>query len=352
MRFSRALCFAVGPSARHLVGSGKVSVVGIPIDLGGNRRGVDMGPSAFHVAGLNDKVRELGYQVEDLGSVYVPTVENVGKAPLPKSRYQKEIASVCTDVAKQVFGAMQRGHFPLSLGGDHSAAIGCVSGTSAFLASRGERIGMIWVDAHTDMNTPDTSPSGNIHGMPMACLLGHGPKELTHILRSEGSLPHLSAENCAFIGIRDVDETELALVHSSGVTVFTMEEVDLLGAREVMRRALLVATRGTAGFHFSFDMDGVDPEVRVFWCVFLLLMSKKVAPGVGTPVTGGLSYREAHLLCEMAASSQRMLAMDVMETNPALDVANKTGSFGVELQNKKKKSMGTCFSDIWWGQKG
>ncbi len=211
---------------------------------------------------------------------------------------------------------MERGRFPICLGGDHSAAIGSVSGTAAHCAAHGERVGMVWVDAHTDMNTPETTPSGNIHGMPMACLLGHGPRELTHILRPEGAPPHLSAETCAFIGIRDVDETELALVHASGVTVFTMEDVDLLGAREVMRRALLVANRGTRGFHFSFDMDGVDPEV---------------APGVGTPVKGGLSYREAHLLCEMAASSQRMLAMDVMETNPALDMANKTGSFGVEL---------------------
>ncbi len=210
-------------------------------------------------------MRALGYDVEDLGAVTVPSVEQVGDAPLPRARYLHEIAGVCGDVAAQVCGAMQRGRFPLSLGGDHSAAIGCVSGTAAFLARhKQQRIGMIWVDAHTDMNTPDTSPSGNIHGMPMACLLGHGPRQLTHILRDDGAPPHLAPENCAFIGIRDVDETELALVHSSGVTVFTMEEVDLLGAREVMRRALLVATRGTAGFHFSFDMDGVDPEVLSF----------------------------------------------------------------------------------------
>ena len=275
-----------------------------------------MGPSAMRVADLDAQIRSLGYDVEDLGNVSVPAQHSIGEAPLPKSRYQREIAAVCVDVAQRVREVMERDRFPICLGGDHSAAIGSVSGTAAFCAARKERIGMVWVDAHTDMNTPETSPSGNIHGMPMACLLGHGARELTHILRPEGSAPHLSAENCAFIGIRDVDETELALVHSSGVTVFTMEDVDLLGAREVMRRALLVANRGTMGFHFSFDMDGVDPEV---------------APGVGTPVKGGLSYREAHLLCEMAASSQRMLAMDVMETNPALDFANKTGSFGVEL---------------------
>ncbi len=294
-----------------------MSVLGVPIDLGGNHRGVDMGPSAFHVAGLNPLIRGLGYEVEDLGNVTVPTQQSIGDAVLPKARYQAQIASVCEDVARRVKGAMERGHFPICLGGDHSAAIGSVSGASAYCAEQqGQRMGMIWVDAHTDMNTPETSPSGNIHGMPMACLMGYGPRALTHILRGEGAPPHLSAENCAFIGIRDVDETEQALVHSSGVTVFTMEDVDLLGAREVMRRALLVATRGTKGFHFSFDMDGVDPEV---------------APGVGTPVRGGLSYREAHLLCELAASSQKMLAMDVMETNPALDHANKTGEFGVEL---------------------
>jgi arginase len=262
MRFSRGFAHV---TARNRVGNGKVSVLGVPIDLGGNHRGVDMGPSAFHVAGLNPQMRALGYEVEDLGNVHVPTVESVGAAPIAKSRYQKEIAEVCNDVAKRVYAAMEKGTFPISLGGDHSAAIGSVSGASAYLASRGERLGMIWVDAHTDMNTPETSPSGNIHGMPMACLLGHGPKELSNILRKEGAKPHLAAENCAFIGIRDVDETELALVHSSGVTVFTMEEVDLLGAREVMRRAILVATRGTAGFHFSFDMDGVDPEVFLFF---------------------------------------------------------------------------------------
>lgn len=304
---------------RIVVGKGHVSVLGVPIDLGGNHRGVDMGPSAIRVAGLNEGIKHLGYEVEDLGNVEVPSVQKIGPTTTPKCRYQDQIAQVCEVVAHQVKGALERGSFPISLGGDHSAALGTIAGSAAHFRERGESVGVVWVDAHTDMNTPETTPSGNVHGMPMACLLGYGAPQLLEVMR-KGGAPfkggHVKAENCAFIGIRDVDETELELVHKSGVTVFTMEDVDLLGAREVMRRSLEVANRGTAGFHFSFDMDGTDPEV---------------APGVGTPVAGGLSYREAHLLCELAASSGRMIAMDVMETNPALDLANRTGTFAVEL---------------------
>lgn len=303
-------------SRRVLVNKGSVSLLGVPMDLGGNHRGVDMGPSAFRVADVNARLRRLGYDVEDMGNVAVPSVEGLGPVENPKARFLKEIADVCVDVAQKVKSVCDRGRFPISLGGDHAAAIGTITGTSAHFRERGSDIGVIWVDAHTDMNTPDTTPSGNIHGMPMACVLGYGPHELNSILRGKGAPPHVKAENCAFIGIRDVDDTELDLVHSSGVTVFTMEDVDLLGIREVMRRALEVANRGTAGFHFSFDMDGVDPEA---------------APGVGTPVSGGLTAREAHLICELVYSSGRMIAMDVMETNPALDTCNRTATFGVDL---------------------
>ena len=316
MRASVASRYLLKELQRKHVSGGKVSVVGVPIDLGGNHRGVDMGPSSFHVAGLNKLMRDMGYDVEDLGNVSVPSVESISEQPNPHARYETQIAHVCQTLAEQVKGALDRGRFPITLGGDHSAAIGTISGSAAHYAEQQKKVGVIWVDAHTDMNTPETSPSGNIHGMPMACLLGHGPASLNSILRAKGTGAHVLPENCAFIGIRDVDKTEFDLVHSSGVTVFTMEDVDLLGAREVMKRALAVANQDTAGFHFSFDMDGVDPEV---------------APGVGTPVPGGLSYREAHLLCELASASDRMLAMDVMETNPALDLANKTGQFGVDL---------------------
>jgi arginase len=199
------------------------------------------------------------------------------------------------------------------LGGDHSAAIGSISGTAAFYAQRQERIGVIWVDAHTDMNTPESSPSGNIHGMPLACVLGHGPTSLTHLL---GFAPKVRPENTALIGIRSVDPTEKNLVKESGVHVFTMRDVDELGIRKVMERAVALACRDTAGFHFSFDMDGVDA---------------RVAPGVGTPVNGGLTYRESHLLAEMAHDSGRMLAMDMMEVDPVEDVKNVTAELGVGL---------------------
>lgn len=301
MRLSRVLCVYGRP--HPTTHAGGVSVLGIPIDLGGNHRGVDMGPLSVRVAGLNALVRGLGYDVEDLGNVFVPAADSLGPPPNPKARYEEQIAVVCQEVAEKVRDAMGRGRIPIALGGDHSAAVGTISGTASHFRARDDDLGVIWVDAHTDMNTPETTPSGNIHGMPMACLLGHGPKSLTSILAS-GGRPHLNPKQCVFIGIRDVDESELELVHRSGVTVFTMEDVDLLGAREVMRRALEIANRGTSGFHFSFDLDGVDPEV---------------APGVGTPVQGGLTFREAHMLCEMANASGRMVAMDVMETNPALD---------------------------------
>lgn len=211
--------------------------------------------------------------------------------------------------------SLAKGRFPISLGGDHSAAIGTISGSAAYFREQNEEIGVIWVDAHTDMNTPESSPSGNVHGMPMAAVLGYGPPSITNILL-KNSKAHVKAENCAFIAIRDVDDTEVDLVRKSGVTVFTMEDVDFLGAREVMNRSLEIANQGTKGFHFSFDVDGADPNF---------------APGVGTPVEGGLSYREAHLVCELAHSSGKMIAMDIMETNPALDHCNKTGSFGAEL---------------------
>lgn len=289
-----------------------LKILGVPIDLGGNHRGVDMGPSALRVAGLNNGLRSLGHDVRDLGNVSVPTPQSRDPGD-PSARFLHEIEGVCGEVAETVQREMADGAGMVVLGGDHSAAIGSISGTSACAAQRGENIGVIWVDAHTDMNTPETSPSGNIHGMPVACILGRGPEKLTGIL---GPPPKVKPENVVFIGIRSVDPTERDLVHGSGCHVFTMREVDELGTRRVMETAMELAGKGTAGFHLSFDMDGVD-------C--------RVAPGVGTPVMGGLTYRESHLICEMAHDSGRMIAMDLMEVNPVEDVRNATAELGVEL---------------------
>lgn len=289
-----------------------IKILGVPIDLGGNHRGVDMGPSAVRVAGVVQELRRLGHRVEDLGNVHVPTPESREQGDR-KVRFLPEIVAACREVEACVRNEYEAGKQMVILGGDHSAAIGSVSGMAASHFSRGERIGLIWVDAHTDMNTPETSPSGNVHGMPAAVLLGYGPDELTSI---GGETPKVRAENVAFIGIRSVDARERDLVRSSGVTVFTMRDIDERGIRSVMEEAVAIATEGTAGFHFSFDLDGVDA---------------RVAPGVGTPVQGGLTYREAHLVAEIAADSRAMLAMDVMEVNPVEDVRNQTAELAAEL---------------------
>lgn len=290
----------------------RIKILGVPIDLGGNHRGVDMGPSALRVAGLNKGLRSLGHDVADLGNVNVPISQSRDPGN-PNARFENEIAAACEEVAATVQRELADGSGLVVLGGDHSAAIGSVSGTSAWAAEREERIGLIWVDAHTDMNTPETSPSGNVHGMPVACLLGHGPDSLTGIL---GAPPKVRPENVVLIGIRSVDPTERALVRDAGVHVFTMRDVDELGTRAVMQKAIELAGNGTAGFHLSFDIDGVD-------C--------RVAPGVGTPVLGGLTYRESHLICEMAHDSGKMVAMDLMEVNPVQDLKNATAELGVEL---------------------
>lgn len=291
---------------RHL------KVLGVPIDLGGAHRGVDMGPSAVRVAGLIEDLRGLGHRVTDLGNVHVPTPQSLSPGN-PKARFLPEIAGVCHQVAATVIRESGEGQGMITLGGDHSAAIGSISGTASWWRERGQRIGLIWVDAHTDMNTPDSSPSGNIHGMPVACVLGHGPVELTHI---GGFAPKVEPANTVLIGIRSIDPTEKELVRSSGVHVFTMRDLDELGARRVMDRAVELASKDTAGFHFSFDMDGVD---------------SRIAPGVGTPVPGGLTYRESHLIAELAYDSGRMLAMDLMEVDPVEDVRNQTARLAVEI---------------------
>lgn len=289
-----------------------VAILGAPLDLGTGRRGVDMGPSALRVAGIGPRLAALGYRVEDLGNVGVEQQESTRPGPR-SARFLPAIAATCRDLAGRVKGIVEARQIPVVLGGDHSLAVGSVSGVAAAFRARGERIGLLWMDAHTDMNTPRTSPSGNVHGMPLACLVGTGPRELTRMF---DYAPKVLPRNVALVGIRDVDLDERPLVRKSGVRVFTMRDIDERGMKAVMAEALAAANDSTAGFHLSLDMDGVDP---------------REAPGVGTPVRGGFSYREAHLAMEMICDTRRMVSMEVVEVNPVIDEANRTALLGVEL---------------------
>lgn len=291
----------------------RISLTNVHLDLGAGRRGTDMGPSAIHVAGLVPALRRLGHEISDFASIGSESFEaqDPGAENL---RFLPEITKVCTRLADRVEASVDAGVFPLVLGGDHSVAIGTVSGMSRALRRRGQRMGILWVDAHTDMNTPGTSPSGNIHGMPLACLLGHGPAALTRALCPDG--PALDPRDVAIIGVRDVDSTEVALVKELGVRVYTMSELDARGTAVCVREAIDHVLTHTVGLHLSFDLDGVDPSE---------------APGVGTPVPGGLNLRESHLVCELACQTRRLLGMEVVELNPTQDMMNKTGRLSVWL---------------------
>ena len=289
-----------------------VSIIGVPMDLGADRRGVDMGPSALRYADLNEHLVELGYDVEDLGDldVIIPETRHYGD---PQAKYLKEIAAACVNLGHMTLDAYERGRTPLVLGGDHSIAVGTVSGMAEAFRRQKKTLGLLWFDAHADMNTPQTSPSGNVHGMPMASILGYGPPELTQIF---GFTPKLPPSNVVMIGIRDVDRAERELVKKSGIRVFTMKELDKRGIGSVMDEALSILTRGTDGFAVTLDADFLDPYD---------------SPGVATPVRGGASYREAHLAMEMIADTQKMASFEITEINPILDVQNKTAHFGMEL---------------------
>jgi arginase len=290
-----------------------ISIIGAPLDLGQGRRGVDMGPSAARVAGLGRRLAALGHQVTDLGNIQVAQAESLSDDGPADAKYLGEIAGSCERLANMVGGVLSSGQTPLVLGGDHSIAAGTVAGVANFTRQSGQRSGLLWIDAHADMNTPDSSPSGNVHGMPLACCLGQGPPELVNLL---GFAPKVDSANVALVGIRDVDELERGMVRGRGVRAFTMREIDERGMRDVMRDAIAIATNGTAGFHLSLDLDFVDPEF---------------APGVGTPVRGGATYREAHLAMEMICDSARMLSMEVVEVNPVIDQFNRTAELAVEL---------------------
>lgn len=290
----------------------RLRILGVPLDLGASRRGVDMGPSAIRIARLADRLRELGHDVEDAGNVDIPERDAIAGVIQPLD-FMPTITAACRALATAVSGAVADGIIPLVLGGDHSLGAGSVAGTATAFRARGERIGCIWLDAHGDLNTPQSTRTGNIHGMPVAHLLGHGDAPLSHI--APGG-PALDAKHTVLVGIRDLDAAEKVHARTWGLTVFTMRDIDERGLRAVMQDALALAGDGTAGIHVSCDVDWVDPDD---------------APGVGTPVRGGATYREAHLAMEMIADSGRLVALDMVEVNPVLDDHNRTAELAVGL---------------------
>jgi len=294
----------------------KIRILGVPLDLGQSRRGVDMGPSAVRVAGLEARLEALGHVVEDGGNIAVAIAEQK-KSGDPHAKYLKEITATCTKHAEAVFKTLESGKFPFVLGGDHSVAAGTMAGVAEFFRQQRrvqeQKVGLIWIDAHADINTPETSPSGNVHGMPLAAIMGLGPADLADIY---GFKPKVHAENCVLVGVRDVDAREKENIKETGIEVYTMRDIDERGMRTVIEEALRVAGRGTAGYHVSLDMDWIDPED---------------APGVGTPVRGGASYREAHLAMEIIADHGRMTSFEIVEVNPVIDEHNRTADLAVEL---------------------
>ncbi len=288
-----------------------IDLIGVPLDLGAGRRGVDMGPSAFRLTGLAARLAGLGHVVTDRGDIRVPIPESLDPGDAHK-RYACEIATACRTLAEMTATAVAAGRTPITLGGDHSLAAGSIPGVARTLRARSTELAVIWVDAHADMNTPETSPSGNVHGMPLAAVLGLGPAELVAV----GGGASVRPEHVALIGLRNLDEHEKALVRRSGVRAYSMTDLDRRGVGAILDEVLSTFAATAGGIHLSLDLDGLDPEV---------------VPGVGTPVRGGLSYREAHLLCEMVAESNRLVAMDVAELNPILDVRNHSAEVGTEL---------------------
>ena len=291
----------------------RIRILGVPLDLGQARRGVDMGPSAVRVAGLQTRLEALGHVVTDGGNIHVDIAETrpVGEE---NAKYIHEITETCAKTASMVLRTLEEGVTPVILGGDHSIAAGSVSGVAEFYRRQNQRVGLLWIDAHSDMNSPETSPTGNVHGMPLGALLGLGPEPLSEIF---GWTPKVAPENTVLLGVRDIDAAERENIRRAGVTeVFTMRDIDERGMRAIMEEALRVTGRGTTGYHVSLDMDWIDPED---------------APGVGTPVRGGATYREAHLAMEIMADHGRMLSFEVVEVNPVIDEHNRTAELAVEL---------------------
>ncbi len=289
-----------------------IQIIGVPLDLGASRRGTDMGPSALRIAGLGAALRKMGYRVAREDDIPAPAMET-GTVEDHQARFKPQILQVCTELARRAKQCLERGEFPLVIGGDHSIAMGTVSGIASYFRDRDEKIGLIWFDAHGDMNIPESSPSGNIHGMPLAHILGHGDPDLSNI---EGFSPKVDPGKVALIGVRDIDGDERQIIRDSGIHAYSMREIDERGMGEVIREALEFVNDGTAGFHISFDVDGCDPSV---------------IPGSGTLVPGGVNYREAHLMLEYCADDGRMTSLEVVELNPFLDHGNVSAERTLEL---------------------
>ena len=289
-----------------------IVVIGVPIDLGAGRRGVDMGPSAIRIADLEQRLEQLGHRVTDFGDldVMIPETQQVGQGKL---RYKEPILKTCDELRKEVERSLEQGSMPLVLGGDHSLAIGSIAGSTNHYAARGESLGLIWFDAHGDANTAETTPSGNIHGMALAISLGLGDPDLVKL---GDRAPKVQPRNTVLIGVRDLDPGERDILKKSGAIVYTMRDLDERGMRDVVDEAIRIASDGTAAIHLSFDLDVVDPED---------------APGTGTPVWGGITYREAHLAMEMINDRAPIAAIDLVEVNPVLDTQNMTGILAAEL---------------------
>ncbi len=301
-------------TASHPVGGKRIGIIGVPLDFGAEVGGVGLGPAAMRIAHLNRRVAELGYEVRDLGDM---CLQRPGACPPPgeRMRHLKEIVLACENLAGEVRGILAAGEFPLVVGGDHAIAIGTIAGVAAHhhFTTQPQQIGLIWFDAHADMNTPETTPSGNIHGMPLAALLGYGAKELTGIA---GFAPKLDPRFCAHIGAREVDPGERELIRQTGIRFITMREIDERGMSACVDEAIEIARRAPAGYHVTFDVDSLDPTD---------------APGSGTTVRGGLTYREAHLAMEKIAEAGGMISLEIVEINTTLDINNKTAALGVEL---------------------
>lgn len=289
-----------------------VNLIGFPMDLGADRRGVDMGPSALRIANLKEKLEQLGYKVVDSGDIFIQNVERQ-KIIYPKLKYLNEIIRTSKILAGRIEKVLEKDQFPLCLGGDHSIAIGTIAGISSFCRKNKLKLGVIWIDAHADMNTDETSPSGNIHGMPMAAAVGLGNERLVNFY---GFSPKVEPENCALIGVRSIDQLERINIKKVNLPVYTMSDVDKLGIHRIINRVLKQFKEKVDHIHVSFDLDSVEPEI---------------APGVGTPVPGGLSYREAHLLMESIAECGCMSSLEISEVNPILDKKNKSAEFAADL---------------------
>lgn len=290
----------------------KVTIIGFPMDLGAGRRGVDMGPSALRIAGLQSKLENLGYRVNDTGDIRIEIMERQ-KVQISKLKYLNEILKTTKLLASKVEKVLEKGEFPLCIGGDHSMALGTIAGISSYCRRKKQKLGVIWIDAHTDMNTEETTPSGNIHGMPLAASLGLGNKKLVNLY---GFSPKLKPQNCALIGIRSIDDAEKRTIKKMRIPISTMADIDKTGIYRIMVKVLKHFKESADHIHISFDVDSVDPTI---------------ASGVGTPVPGGLSYREAHLIMESIAECGCMSSLEVTEVNPILDSQNKTAVFTTDV---------------------